>query len=253
MDELLKILYGHSMELDADRVDRHALCGLSAGYLSMYRLGLLFPWTLEGVTDLVPVHGRVKRIAWRLEPLSRDADIPVSERVDYVAGLLGSYVMGTDTELVARGLETAWKLLHGHGGERLSLPCRTAGMCRLLSQCHYFTGDRECLKLAGGLVTEALGRSNALTGEKLLAWREALRLYADVSDGSGDGGTGMEAERLEEELRRLESRARRVEDEMLEAMRRGEGADDVVAFSQAFALVTRRMLDDCIETEGKKI
>ena len=190
MEELLKELYRHSLELDVNHVDWRALCGLSSGYLSVYRLGLLFPWTVEGLTDLVPVHGRVKRIAWRLELLSRDEDIPVPERVDYVAGLLGSYVMGTDTELVARGLETAWELLHERGGERLSLPCRTSGMCRLLCQCHYFTGDGECLELAGGLATEAMGRSGTLAGEELLEWRDALRLYVDVSDGGGDGETG---------------------------------------------------------------
>lgn len=251
MEELLKVLYWHSLELDVDHVDRRALCGLSSGYLSVYRLGLLFPWTVEGLTDLVPVHGRVKRIAWRLEPLSRDEDIPVPERVDYAAGLLGSYVMGTDTELVARGLETAWELLHERGGERLSLPCRTSGMCRLLCQCHYFTGDGECLELAGGLATEAMGRSGTLAGEELLEWRDALRLYADVSDG--DGEATLERERLDGELRRLGLRARRAEDALLEAMRRGEGVDDVVAFSRAFAFVAGWVLDDCVEAEGKKI
>ena len=251
MEELLKVLYRHSLELDVDHVDRRALCGLSLGYLSVYRLGLLFPWTVEGLTDLVPVHGRVKRIAWRLEPLSRDEDIPVPERVDYAAGLLGSYVMGTDTELVARGLETAWELLHERGGERLSLPCRTSGMCRLLCQCHYFTGDGECLGLAGGLATEAMGRSGALAGEDLLEWRDALRLYADVSDGGGEAM--LERERLDGELRRLGLRARRAEDALLEAMRRGEGVDDVVAFSRTFAFVAGRVLDDCVEAEGKKI
>ena len=250
MKELLRILYSHSLKLNVDYVDRRALSGLSAGYLSMYRLGLLFPWTLERLTDLVPVHGRVKRIAWRLESLSREADIQVSERVDYVAGLLGSYVMGTDTELVTRGLETAWELLHERRGDRLSLPCRTAGMCRLLCHCHYFTGDRECLELTGNLVTEVLGRNNVLNGEELLEWREALRLYIDVLDGNGGE---IEVERLEGELRRVRLRARRVEDGVLEEMKRGEGADNAVAFSRVFAIVAGRMLDDTIEAEGKKI
>ena len=58
MEELLKALWLRSLELNVDHVERGALCGLSSGYLSMYRLGLLFPWTLDGVTDLVPVHGR---------------------------------------------------------------------------------------------------------------------------------------------------------------------------------------------------
>ena len=251
MEELLRELCRHSMEVDVDRVDRRALCGLSSGYLSLYRLGLLFPWKLAGVTDLVPVHGRVKRVGWRLEPLTRDADIPMAERVDYVAGLLGSFVLGTDSELVCRGLETAWELLHGRGGEGLSLPCRTAGMCRLLSHSYYFTGDGACLELAESLATEAMGRSRKLEGEELLDWWEALRLYADVSDGSE--GAALERERLEGELQRLGLRARRVEDALLEAMKKGDGADDVVAFSRMFALVARRVLDDCVETDGKKI
>ena len=170
--------------------------------------------------------------------------------MDYAADLLGCYVMGEDSELVVRGLEVAWELLHGRGEERMALPCRTAGMCRLLCECHYFTEDEGCLALARGLVTEALGRQRILTGEELLEWVNVLRLYADVSDGAA----GMvERERLEEELRRLGARARRVEDEMLEAMRKGEGTDDVIAFARLFAIVAGRLLVDCIEGEGKKI
>ena len=251
MEELLKALWLRSLELNVDHVERGALRGLSSGYLSMYRLGLLFPWTLDGVTDLVPVHGRIKAIGWRLEMLSRDADVPVSERVEHAADLLGSYVMGTDSELVARGLEVAWELLHGRGEERMTLPCRTSGMCRLLSHCHYFTGDGACLELAGGLVMEVVGRSGSLDGWELLEWKEALRLYSDVSDG--ERGPKVERERLEEELRRLAVRAKRVEDGLVDSMKRGKGADDAVAFSRVFSAVARRVLDDSVEAEGKKI
>ena len=252
MEELLKALWLRSLELNVDHVERGALCGLSSGYLSMYRLGLLFPWTLDGVTDLVPVHGRIKAIGWRLEMLSRDADIPVSERVEHAADLLGSYVMGTDSELVSRGLEIAWELLHAGGRDgRLSLPCRTSGMCRLLSQCHYFTGDKECLDLARGLVVEALGRSGAWDGTELLAWREALRLYDSVA---GDVAlSSVEGERLGEELRRLSAKARRVEDGLVDAVRRCGDTDDAVAFSRVFAVVAGRVLEDRVEAEGKKI
>lgn len=249
MEELLRVLYFRSLELNVDHVERGALHGLSLGYHSTYRLGLLYPWMLKDVTDLVPVHGRIKAIGWRLEMLSRDADIPVSERVEHAADLLGSYVMGTDSELVSRGLEIAWELLHAGGRDgRLSLPCRTSGMCRLLSQCHYFTGDKECLDLARGLVIEALGRSGAWDGVDLLEWRESLRLFADVSDG-----TALERERLEEESRRLSVRVRRVEDGLVDAVRRCGDTDDAVAFSRVFAVVAGRVLADCVETEGKKI
>ena len=252
MEELLRVLYFRSLELNVDHVERGALHGLSLGYHSTYRLGLLYPWMLKDVTDLVPVHGRIKAIGWRLEMLSRDADIPVSERVEHAADLLGSYVMGTDSELVSRGLEIAWELLHaGERDGRLSLPCRTSGMCRLLSHCHYFTGDGECLELAEGLVMEAVGRSGSLDGWELLEWREALRLYADVSDG--ERGPKVERERLEEELRRLAVRARRVEDGLVDSMKRGKGADDAVVFSRVFSVVARRVLDDSVEAEGKKI
>ena len=251
MEELLKALWLRSLELNVDHVERGALRGLSSGYLSMYRLGLLFPWTLDGVTDLVPVHGRIKAIGWRLEMLSRDADVPVSERVEHAADLLGSYVMGTDSELVARGLEVAWELLHGRGEERMTLPCRTSGVCRLLCHCHYFTGDEECLRLAGGLVVEALGRSGAWDGTELLAWREALRLYDSVA---GDVAlSSVEGERLGEELRRLSAKARRVENGLVDAVRRGKGADDVVAFSRVFAVVAGRVLEDRVEAEGRRI
>ena len=252
MEELLRVLYFRSLELNVDHVERGALHGLSLGYHSTYRLSLLYPWMLKDVTDLVPVHGRLKAIGWRLEILSRDADIPVSERVEHAADLLGSYVMGTDSELVSRGLEIAWELLHAGGRDgRLSLPCRTSGMCRLLSQCHYFTGDKECLDLARGLVVEALGRSGAWGGEELLDWLGALRLYADVSDGVG--AAALERERLEEESRRLSVRGRRVEDGLVEEMRRGRNASDSVAFSRVFSVVARRVLEDSVETEGRKI
>ena len=122
----------------------------------------------------------------------------------------------------------------------------------MLCQCHYFTGDAECLELAEGLVTEALGRSGSWDGEELLDWLGALRLYADVSDGVQ--AAALDRERLEGELCRLGARARRVEDGLLEGMRRGEGgADDAVSFSRVFAVVAGRVLADCVEAEGRKI
>lgn len=251
MEELLKLLYHHSMDLDVDHVEPCALRGLRSGYLSMYRLGLLYPWTLAGLTDLVPVHGRIKAIGWRLEFLSRDADIPMSERVDYVADLLGSYVMGIDSEFVSKGLEIAWKLLHVRGEERMPLPCRTAGICNLLCQCHYFTGDEACLASARGLVMEAIGRSGSWRGGELLEWRDALQLYANVSDTAGE--TTVERERLEDELRRLEVRAERVENGVLDMMRQGGGMDDVVALARIFAIVARRLLETYTVVEGKRI
>ena len=66
------------------------------------------------------------------------------------------------------------------------------------------------------------------------------------------GGGGRE--RLDGELCRLGARARRVEDGLLEGMRRGEGgADDAVSFSRVFSVVAGRVLADCVEAEGKKI
>ena len=160
----------------------------------------------------------------------------------------------TDGEFVTRGLRTAWELLYGRG-ERMRLPGRTAGVCRLLCQCAYFTGDADCLGLAKGLVTEALGRSGALEGEKLLEWLDALRLYADVADGSvaGEAETALERERLEEELRRLGARARRTEDTLLDAAVRDGGTADDVSLCREFAIVAGRMLEACLAAEGKKI
>ena len=252
MEDLLLALWGVARGYDVDRVDRRALRGLQSGSLSMYRLGLLYPWTLGGVTDLVPLHGRARAIGWRQELLARDAGLPLSERAGHAADLLGCYVVQTDGELVSRGLDAAWGILYDARRGRLWLPGRTAGACRLLCQCHYFTGDAECLELAEGLVTEALGRSGSWEGEELLDWLGALRLYADVSDGVG--AAALDRERLEGELRRLGARARRVEDGLLEGMRRGGGgADDAVAFSRVFAVVAGRVLADCVEAEGRKI
>ena len=66
MEELLKALWLRSLELNVDHVERGALCGLSSGYLSMYRLGLLFPWTLDGefggVHDSVVVTNKKKAL-----------------------------------------------------------------------------------------------------------------------------------------------------------------------------------------------
>ena len=186
-----------------------------------------------------------------MEVLARDRNLPLTERLDYAADLLGGYVMRVDSEFVERGLDIAWELLYSRERGRLALPCRTSGVCRLLCHCHYFTGDEECLKLAEGLVVEALGRSGTWDGTELLAWREALRLYDSVA---GDVALpGVEGERLEEELRRLTARARRVEDGLVDAVRRGKGADDVVAFSRVFAVVAGRVLEDRVEAEGRRI
>ena len=119
MEDLLLALWGVARGYDVDRVDRRALRGLQSGSLSMYRLGLLYPWTLGGVTDLVPLHGRARAIGWRQELLARDAGLPLSERAGHAAGLLGCYVVQTDGEFVTRGLRTAWELLHAGNGERI--------------------------------------------------------------------------------------------------------------------------------------
>ena len=254
MEELLTTLWGRCRALDVSRVERGALGWLQSGCLRLYRLGLLFPWTLPADTDLVALHGRARAVAWRQDLLSCDAELPLAERAAHAAGLLGCYVVQTDGEFVTRGLRTAWELLYGRG-ERMRLPGRTVGVCRLLCECAYFTGDAECLGLAKGLVTEALGRSGALEGEELLEWLDALRLYADVSDGGRDGETGaaLERERLEEELRRLGARARRVEDALLESADRDGDAMDDVSLCRAFAIVSGRVLNACLAAEGKKI
>ena len=251
MEELLKALYDRSLALDVNHVEAEALHGLQSGYRSLYTLGLLYPWKLAGVAETVPLHGRMRAIGWRLEVLARDGNLTLAERLGYAADLLGSYVMGVDTEFVERGLEIAWELLYSRERGRLVLPCRTSGVCRLLCHCHYFTGDEECLRLAGGLVVEALGGCGIWDEEELLDWLEALRLYDSVA-----GDTELpedDRERLEEELRRLDARVCRVEDGMMEAMRRGVGADDVVAASRVFAIVARRVLEDSVEAEGKRI
>ena len=85
MEELLKALYDRSLALDVNHVEAEALHGLQSAYLSMYALGLLYPWVLDGVTDLVPVHGRARGIGWRLEVLARDGNLPLTERLDYAA------------------------------------------------------------------------------------------------------------------------------------------------------------------------
>ena len=251
MEELLKALYDRSLALDVNHVEAEALHGLQSGYRSLYTLGVLYPWKLAGVAETVPLHGRMRAIGWRLEVLARDGNLTLAERLGYAADLLGSYVMGVDTEFVERGLEIAWELLYSRERGRLVLPCRTSGVCRLLCHCHYFTGDEECLRLAGGLVVEALGGCGIWDEEELLDWLEALRLYDSVA-----GDTELpedDRERLEEELRRLDARVCRVEDGMMEAMRRGVGADDVVAASRVLAIVAGRVLEDSVEAEGKRI
>lgn len=251
MEELLKALYDRSLALDVNHVEAEALHGLQSGYRSLYTLGVLYPWKLAGVAETVPLHGRMRAIGWRLEVLARDGNLTLAERLGYAADLLGSYVMGVDTEFVERGLEIAWELLYSRERGRLVLPCRTSGVCRLLCHCHYFTGDEECLRLAGGLVVEALGGCGIWDEEELLDWLEALRLYDSVA-----GDTELpedDRERLEEELRRLDARVCRVEDGMMEAMRRGVGADDVVAASRVLAIVAGRVLEDSVEAEGRKI
>ena len=103
MEELLTTLWGRCRALDVSRMDRGALGGLQAGCLRLYRLGLLFPWTLPADTDLVALHGRARAVAWRQDLLSCDAELPLAERAAHTAGLLGCYVVQTDGEFVTRG------------------------------------------------------------------------------------------------------------------------------------------------------
>ena len=72
----------------------------------------------------------------------------------------------------------------------------------------------------------------------LRRYKNVDELYTNVLDGPA-----LERERLEEELRRLSVWVWRVEDGLVEEMRRGGNAGDVVAFARMFSVVA----------EGRKI
>ena len=92
MEEELSAYWSLCRGLDVSRMERGALGWLQTGCLRLYRLGLLYPWTLPEGTDLVSLHGRARAVAWRQDLLSCDLDLPLAERAGHAAGLLGCYV-----------------------------------------------------------------------------------------------------------------------------------------------------------------
>ena len=231
--DLLQELYRHARELDVNRCDAMFLSGWLHGYLSLYTAVRVYPWLEKDLDGVTALHERVRAIGRRLQRLAGEEDLPAATRARHV------------------GLEMAHELLTVPGSDRLVLPCRTPDVCRLLCQCHYFTGDDAFIALARGLVTEALGASYRWQGEEFLEWWKAFQLYDSVM-----GFQAVEPgdrERFEGELQRLAVNVDRVEREMVERFTPGVPGNGMAAEARVFEILAGQLLRNCNEEEGKRI
>ena len=225
-------LYGRLREVDFRSFPPDKQSGYLHGYLTVYAMVRVYPWLEADFGTPHEIHERAKDIARRYEVLVRKKDLPADTRAGYAADLMDVYQLHSDLEFLEQGVDAAYDILTPWGSDKLVLPCRTPNACRLLCNCYYFTGDEECGKLAGKLVTEALGYTRGSYRGDLLDWWEAICLYDDV--------IGLlelpleERERLKGERARLSARVRQVEDEMIEQLAR-EGQVFYILAKREFA------------------
>ena len=230
-------LYGRLREVDFRSFPPDKQSGYLHGYLTVYAMVRVYPWLEADFGTPHEIHERAKDIARRYEVLVRKKDLPADTRAGYAADLMDVYQLHSDLEFLEQGVDAAYDILTPWGSDKLVLPCRTPNACRLLCNCYYFTGDEECGKLAGKLVTEALGYTRGSYRGDLLDWWEAICLYDDV--------IGLlelpleERERLKGERARLSARVRQVEDEMIEQLAR-EGEFSPAGSVQVFYILAKR-------------
>lgn len=249
--DLLQELYRHARELDVNRCDAMSLSGWLHGYLSLYTAVRVYPWLEKDLDGVTALHERVRAIGRRLQRLAGEEDLPAATRARHVADLLDAYQLYIEVGFVDTGLEMAHQLLTAPGSDRLVLPCRTPDVCRLLCQCHYFTGDDAFIAPARGLVTEALGASYRWQGEELLEWWKAFQLYDSVM-GFQTVEPG-DRERFEGELQRLAVNVDCVEREMVERFTPGVPGNGMAAEARVFEILAGQLLRNCNEEEGKRI
>lgn len=177
--EMLTTLYAAAREVDPWACPADVARGMLGGFLAVYdavrvdpRLERVFG-TPGKVQELV--HGWTGRLR---EEVAREG-LGAEKRVEYAAEMLGAYRLLGGRRLVERGLEVAWEATGGNAEGRL--PCRGAGMCRLLQECFFFTGERGYGRRAGELLMEGTGSTTSMTGEELLAWWDAVEAQEGIA------------------------------------------------------------------------
>ena len=220
------------------------LSGLLHGYLTMYSMVRVYPWLESDFGSSGAIHERAKSIV-HLYPSQLNKDIPVDTRAGYAADKMDVYQLYSDLNYLKNGLDAAYRILSARGDGKLSLPCRTPNICRILCDCYYFAGDEACGELAGRLVTEALGYIRGGDRDVLLSWWDAICLYDDVV------GAMMlsreDHERLEEERARLRVSVVREENEKIERLRQMGQDADFSLVAEVFYILAKREFVACNE------
>ena len=194
-------LYKQLDSLDFRLYPPALLSGLLHGYLTVYSMVRVYPWLENDFGSPGAIHERAKSIV-HLYPGQLNGDVPVDTRAGYAADKMDVYQLYSDLNYLKNGLDAAYRILSARGNGKISLPCRTPNICRILCNCYYFAGDEACGELAGRLVTEALGYIRGGARGVLLSWWDAICLYDDA--------VGAMMLPLEEHARLGEERARLV-------------------------------------------
>ena len=226
-----------------------SLSGLLHGYLSVYSMVRVYPWLEDEYGSLWDIHDRIREIAWVIQELLKDKDIPVDTRAGYVVDLMDAYQLYSDLNFLNTALDAAYDILTPWGSDKIVLPCRTPNICRLLCNCYYFTGEMENGVLAGSLISEALGSIRDLGRQGLMVWWDAFCFYEDVV-----GAMELpepERVRLAEERVRLAVSVKQEEEEMIERFVLST-RDDLELFGRVFCILARREFAIHDKLYGKK-
>ena len=241
-------LYKQLDNLDLRSYPPARLSGLLHGYLTVYSMVRVYPWLERDFGTPGIIHERAKSIVHLYPGQLQNDDISVDTRAGYAADKMDVYQVYSDLSYLKNGLDAAYRILSARGNGKISLPCRTPNVCRLLCNCYYFAGDEVCGELAGRLVMEALGYIRGGERDVLLAWWSAICLYNDV--------VGVmelpkeEQERLNEERTRLRGSMEREEDERIERFRQMGQDADIGLVAGVFYILAKREFEELNKTCG---
>lgn len=220
------------------------------GYLSVYSMVQVYPWLEDEFGGPWEIHERIREIARIRRELLQDNDIPVDVRAGYVVDLMDTYLLYSDMSFLDVALDSAYEIFTPRKQDKMTLPCRTPNICRLLCNCYYFTGEEESGLLARSLVTEAFGLSKKMSCEELVAWWDAIRFYESVI---GEMEVSVEERnRLIGERTRLGVSVEQIEDERIERFFRKGNNNDVCLLANIFDILARREFAAYNEFYGKK-
>lgn len=241
-------LYKRLTALDIRSCPPDSLSGLLHGYLTVYSMVRVYPWLEREFGTPGDIHERAKEIARLYSGQLRNEDVPVDSRVGYAADMMDVCQLYSDLGYLNHGLDAAYRLLAARGNGKISLPCRTPNVCRLLCNCYYFAGDEACGELAGRLVTEALGYIRGGDRDVLLSWWDAICLYADAVEAMEL--PKEDRERLNEERVRLRGSVEREENVIIERFRLAGQNVDFCLVAEVFNILSKREFEKLNKTCG---